>query len=180
VLSVVVPHGAGQILPLNHLPDAPGYGAVMAGLMQVTSSGRLTLPDPDGPPRIELDQLSTSADRGGLLDVALDASRLLATDAVGEVVRRVMIDEYGTPLDSIVDDPDRFSDWVLSASAGFYHMTSTCREGIVTDPFGRLLGYDGVYICDASLFPRVPPRNPFLPVVQLAERLTARWRAEKR
>jgi choline dehydrogenase-like flavoprotein len=148
--------------------------------MVVSSTGRLTLPDLEGPPVIELEQFSHSADRSGLVDVARDAVRVLATPAMQEVVRRVAVDEYGTSLESIGDDPVRFTDWVLSASRGLYHVSSTCREGVVTDPFGRLLGYEGVYICDASLFPRVPPRNPYLPVVQLAERLTARWRSEKR
>jgi choline dehydrogenase-like flavoprotein len=180
VISTMLIHGAGQILPLNHLPDAPGCGALLASLMVVSSTGRLTLPDPDGPPVIELEQLSHSADRMGLADVARDAVRVLATPAMREVVRRVAIDEYGTSLEAIWDDSARFGEWVTSSSHGLYHISSTCREGVVTDPFGRLLGYDGVYICDASLFPRVPPRNPYLPVVQLAERLATRWRAEKR
>jgi choline dehydrogenase-like flavoprotein len=180
VISTMLIHGAGQILPLNHLPDAPGCGALLASLMVVSSTGRLTLPDPDGPPVIELEQLSHSADRMGLADVARDAVRVLATPAMREVVRRVAIDEYGTSLEAIWDDSARFAEWVTSSSHGLYHISSTCREGVVTDPFGRLLGYDGVYICDASLFPRVPPRNPYLPVVQLAERLATRWRAEKR
>ena len=50
------------------------------------------------------------------------------------------------------------------------------REGVVADQFGRVLGYDNLLICDASLFPRSPVRNPFVPIVQLAERLTSRWR----
>ena len=59
---------------------------------------------------------------------------------------------------------------------GFNHLSSSCREGVVADQFGRVLGYDNLLICDASLFPRSPARNPFMPIVQLAERLTSRWR----
>jgi choline dehydrogenase-like flavoprotein len=180
VISVLLDRPGGQILPLNHLPDAAGHGAIMAGLMRVASTGRLTLPDPDGPPRIEINQLSAATDRHGLADIAGDAVRLISTPAVSEIVRRVTIDRAGTPLDEIVDDPDRFNAWVVESCSGFFHITSTCREGIVTDPYGRLLGYDGVFVCDASLFPKAPPRNPYLPTVQLAERLVAAWRTVER
>ena len=54
---------------------------------------------------------------------------------------------------------------------------TTCRDGIVTDPYGRVLGYDGVFVCDASVFPTIPNRNPYLSVVQLAERMTRQWRS---
>jgi choline dehydrogenase-like flavoprotein len=176
LISVVVDRPGSQIVPLNHIPDAPGYGALMAGLMRVTSTGRLTLPNPDGAPRIELNQLATRADRDGLVKVAREAIDLIGSPAVSEVVRRVLVDDSGTELGDLGDDPARLASWVVNQSTGFFHISSTCREGVVTDPFGRVLGYDGLFVCDASLFPTVPPRNPYLPVIQLAERLVAQWR----
>ena len=47
---------------------------------------------------------------------------------------------------------------------------------MVTDEWGAVQGYRGLYIGDASLFPGVPPINPYMSVITLAERLSAHWR----
>jgi choline dehydrogenase-like flavoprotein len=167
-----------MILPLNHIPRAPGYGALMGGVMSVSSVGRVSLPDPKGPPVVEMRQLSTSADVWALTDVVGDMLELLATEPLQSVVRRAFLDDIGTPVDYIRGDRDRIREWATSHVVGFHHLSSTCREGVVTDPLGRVLGYENLFICDASLFPKAPPRNPYMPIVQMAERLTAAWRAE--
>ncbi len=165
------------MLPLNHLPNAPAHGALMAGVMAVSSVGRLTLPDLEGPPLIEMRQLSTSADVAALTDVVCDVLELLESEPLQAVVRRAYIDDHGTPAASIMGDRDRVREWAMANVVGFHHLSSTCREGVVTDPLGRVLGYENLFVCDASLFPKVPPRNPHLPIVQMAERLSAAWRS---
>jgi choline dehydrogenase/5-(hydroxymethyl)furfural/furfural oxidase len=177
-ISVVVDRGNRLIVPLNNLPRAPGYGALLGGAMSVTSVGRVSLPDPDGTPQVELRQLSTSADVTALTDAVSDMLELLATEAVQGVVRRAFLDDHGTPADTIAGDRDRIRDWATAHVTGFHHLSSTCREGVVTDPLGRVLGYENLFICDASLFPKAPPRSPFMPIVQMAERLSAVWRAD--
>jgi choline dehydrogenase-like flavoprotein len=47
--------------------------------------------------------------------------------------------------------------------------------GRVVDDAGRVLGHQGLYVCDASVFPEIPDVNTHLPTTMLAERLTARW-----
>jgi choline dehydrogenase-like flavoprotein len=47
--------------------------------------------------------------------------------------------------------------------------------GSVVDQDGRVAGYDGLYVCDASVFPSIPDVNTHLPTTMLAERLAARW-----
>lgn len=175
-ITVVIDRDGSQIVPLNHLNHMPGHGALMAGHMAVSSAGRVSLPDPSGPPLVELGQLATASDVAGLTDAVLDALRLIELDAVDEVVRSAYLDEEGTPASSIAGDPDRVRDWAVSNVTGFHHLTSSCPEGVVADQFGRVLGYDNLLICDASLFPSSPSRNPYIPVIQLAERLTAHWR----
>jgi choline dehydrogenase-like flavoprotein len=49
--------------------------------------------------------------------------------------------------------------------------------GRVVDAEGALIGYDGLYVCDASVFPTIPDANTHLPTTMLAERLSARWTA---
>jgi choline dehydrogenase-like flavoprotein len=103
---------------------------------------------------------------------------LLETESLKAVVRRAFLDDHGTPVASIAGDRDRIRDWAIANVSGFHHLSSTCREGVVTDPLGRVLGYENLFICDASLFPKAPPRSPYLPIVQMAERLSAAWRAD--
>ena len=42
---------------------------------------------------------------------------------------------------------------------------------------GAVKGYEGLWLCDASVFRHVPLVNPYLSVITLAERLVARWLA---
>jgi choline dehydrogenase/5-(hydroxymethyl)furfural/furfural oxidase len=177
-ITVVVDRGSRLLVPLNNLPRAPGYGALLGGVMSVSSVGRVSLPQSDGEPVVELRQLSTSADVTALTDAVSDMLELLDTESMRAVVRRAFLDDHGTEAASIAGDRDRIRDWAVAHVSGFHHLSSTCREGVVTDPLGRVLGYENLFICDASLFPKAPPRSPYLPIVQMAERLSAAWRAD--
>jgi len=177
-ISVVVDRGTRLIVPLNNLPRAPGYGALLGGVMSVTSVGRVSLPDQEGPPLVELRQLSTSADVTAITDAVSDMLELLDSASLQAVVRRAFLDDHGTPVSSIAGERDRIRDWAVANVTGFHHLSSTCREGVVTDPLGRVLGYENLFICDASLFPKAPPRSPYVPIVQMAERLSAAWRTD--
>lgn len=42
----------------------------------------------------------------------------------------------------------------------------------VVDPSGRVLGVDGLWVADASVFPEVPRANTNLPTIAAAERLS--------
>ena len=92
MVSVLIDRDGSQILPLNHLHHAPGHGALIAGLLDVSSQGRVSLPHRDGPPLVELDQLSTAADVAGLTDVVLDALRIAHLEALEPVIRRAYLD----------------------------------------------------------------------------------------
>jgi choline dehydrogenase-like flavoprotein len=177
-IAVVVDRGSRLIVPLNNLPRAPGYGALIGGVMSVSSVGRVSLPDRDGAPVVELRQLSTSADVTAITDAVSDMLELLQSEVLQAVVRRAFLDDHGTPVSTIAGERDRVREWAVANVTGFHHLSSTCREGVVTDPLGRVLGYENLFVCDASLFPKAPPRSPYLPVVQMAERLSAVWRAE--
>jgi choline dehydrogenase-like flavoprotein len=47
--------------------------------------------------------------------------------------------------------------------------------GTVVDDAGSVIGYEGLRVCDASVFPSIPDVNTHLPTTMLAERLSARW-----
>ena len=68
-------------------------------------------------------------------------------------------------------------------SEGNDHLMGGCRMGrsradSVVDARCRTWDHPNLFICDASLFPKAPPRSPFMPIVQMAERLSAVWRAD--
>lgn len=50
------------------------------------------------------------------------------------------------------------------------HPLGGCIRGQVTDEFGRVIGYDNLYINDASLVPGFLGCNPFMTITALAER----------
>ena len=68
--------------------------------------------------------------------------------------------------------------WVSSVAGDYVHASSTCAMGRVVDRDGAVIGYERLYVCDASVFPSIPDVNTHLPTTMLAERLVARWVAE--
>jgi choline dehydrogenase-like flavoprotein len=62
-----------------------------------------------------------------------------------------------------------------------FHAAGTCRMGDASDPdavvddAGRVIGYEGLRVADASIFPALPAANPMLACVLVAERLVERW-----
>jgi cholesterol oxidase len=59
-----------------------------------------------------------------------------------------------------------------------YHPVGGCPLGEATDAYGRVIGYDGLYIADGSLIPRGLLANPALTIAALAERNIERVAAE--
>ena len=47
----------------------------------------------------------------------------------------------------------------------------------VTDPHARVIGVEGLRVCDASLMPTVPCANLNIPVLMIAEKTAATIRA---
>jgi choline dehydrogenase-like flavoprotein len=99
-------------------------------------------------------------------EIARASGLLLRPDALdGELARRD-------------DDIDRL---ILETHTAFYHGVGTCRMGAdgddrVVDVDCRVLGVEGLRICDASVIPTVPRSNTNLAVMALAERFVQRER----
>ncbi|MBI5367622.1 MAG: GMC family oxidoreductase [Planctomycetes bacterium] len=63
------------------------------------------------------------------------------------------------------------------------HLMGGCRMGAgpadaVTDPWGRVHGCSGLYVADASLFPRAAEINPYITIMALADRVAERVRGD--
>jgi choline dehydrogenase-like flavoprotein len=174
-IGAIVARPHRQIVIIDRLPGRADMGAVIAGHLSVRSAGRVSLPDPDGPPLVELRQLTDPADVDGLVRVVGEAISLLADPALQAVIGDCYIDDHGTPPDAIVADEVALRAWLPDHLGGFHHVAASCRTGTVLDGDGGVRGYDGLYVCDASALPAVPTRNLYLTVVRRAERLAARW-----
>lgn len=157
-----------QILPIDRL--GPRVGMVMMALMAVCSTGHVG-------PTVELNLLADEADAQ-----AFDAGiqRLLAIADGGAW------DGVGTPRvpDELREPSTRLS-WVHANLGDYVHACGTCRMGhadddlAVVDERGAVIGYDGLFVVDASIFPDIPRANTNLPTVMAAEHVVQRWRDER-
>jgi choline dehydrogenase-like flavoprotein len=160
VTGAVLRRGAIEVVTLNHLGRSlPGRAALLVGLLGNQRGGTVRLPDdgpddPAAPPRVDFGTLG-GADMVRLAAGVTMASELLAARQF---------------TDAVVD----FT--VVEGFGGYAHATSTCALGTVADEHGAVLGYEGLFVCDASALPSLPACGTYLPVVLLAERLARAWR----
>jgi len=163
---------------MNHLGTAaPGLGLLMTALMRPRGRAgtvRLSSDDPFGDPLVDFALLDDPGDVAALVAGVGSALELLAASSFREIVEEVYIDAFGTTSAALRDD-DSIERWVRTSVGDYVHASSSCAMGTVVDDDGRLVGYDGVYVCDASVFPSIPDVNTHLPTTMLAERLSARW-----
>jgi choline dehydrogenase/5-(hydroxymethyl)furfural/furfural oxidase len=161
-----------QVLAMNDAdPAVPGLGILMGALMQVESRGTVTLAgdDPTVEPVVDFAMLSDERDEAPMR-------------AAVELVERIAWSEPFARVAEVL--PYDASDAGVRAALGDYvHACGTCRMGdvndpsAVVDPTGAVIGHEGLWVCDASVMPRIPRANTHLPTMMLAERFSASWRA---
>jgi choline dehydrogenase-like flavoprotein len=153
------------VCDLFFFPAADPDGAISAAVfaMKPVSRGRVTLrsSDPEEPLAI---------DHGFLRDERDGAVLAEGVELVREFVSR----EAFRPFVAREDRPGadvRAAVYVRAAKRGFFHPTGTCAIGRVVDERCRVLGYEGLVVCDASVLPDIPRANTNLTVAAVAERL---------
>lgn len=151
-----------QVLALEEAdPSVPGLGVLLGALMQVHSTGTVTLAgdDPAVAPMVDFAMLSDERDLPGMRAAVELVERIAHSDAIAQVAEVL-------PYDA--------SEAGMRAALGDYvHAAATCRMGVVVDPACRVMRHEGLWVCDASVMPTVPRANTHLPTVMLAERLAA-------
>jgi choline dehydrogenase len=142
----------------------PGYeisGAAFA--MKPKSRGRVTLTsdDPRAPLHIDHGFLSDEDD----VPVLVEGFERLRELGRSEPVRRY------TARESRPGEHVPAEQHVRGSARGFFHPTGTCAMGAVVDERGRVFGYEGLVVADASIMPTIPRANTNLTVAAIAEKL---------
>jgi choline dehydrogenase len=129
------------------------------------SRGRVSLAghDPRTPPVIEHGFIADSSD----LDVLLDGLALLRRLGSGESMSRYSVGEVRPGLDA---DPEAY---IRQTVRGYFHPVGTCALGSVVDANGAVLGYENLYVADASVMPTMPRANTNLSTLAVAEKIAA-------
>jgi len=151
--------------------------------MKVTSRGsvRLNPGDPLAEPIVDFDLLSTDDDVESLTVGVGVLLELLDTPSLATMARGFFVDDRGTALADIADSPDSVRAWLRASTGDYVHAAGTCAMGdprsddTVVDSDARVVGVDGLRVCDASSFPRLPRANTHLPVMMAAEMVAERW-----
>src|SRR5207253_5901612 len=83
-------------------------------------------------------------------------------------------------LQALVQDDDALAAHIRENVAGTFHPVGTCRmsadpndRDAVTDTAGRLRGFEGLRVVDASLMPTAPRGNTNIPTIMVAEKISA-------
>lgn len=178
-----------QVLPLSGLGlgnEERCLGAFMAGVLRSYGRGRVALraDDADGAPVVEFELLDDARDRAALRRATRLLVELAGSPAMAVDVASTAIDDRGTPLAALADaDDDSVDAWVRENLADYLHAAGTCRMGDPSDPAAvvgtdcTVIGYDGLSVIDASVFPDLPQANPHLPTMMVAMRAATRMRA---
>lgn len=141
-------------------------------LMHAASSGsvRLASADPDVQPEIDLNYLAEPTDlerMRSMIRLAIELGRHSLLDGLrGELLSP-------TPLDLASDRA--LDEWILRNVLTSHHPAGTCRMGsddmAVADDQGRVHGFEGLRVVDASIMPDCPRVNINATTMMLAEKI---------
>jgi choline dehydrogenase len=145
----------------------PGYeisAAVFAMKPRSRGSVRLTAREPEAPLAIDHGFLRDERDA----DVLAEGFEALRELVVGEHARPYAAAELrpGAEVDAGAH--------VRASARGFFHPVATCALGTVVDERCRVLGFENLYVADASVMPTIPRANTHLSTIAIAER-AAEW-----
>jgi choline dehydrogenase/5-(hydroxymethyl)furfural/furfural oxidase len=157
---------------------AGGPGLLCLWVNQQQGRGwlRLASDDPETHPLIHQDMLHHQGDLERMRDGVKRALEILRSGAFDSAFSHLAIDMTGRGLEELSSDA-AIDAWLMDTVGDTGHICATCRMGspdeptTVVDSHGRVLGLDGLYVADASVFPEVPRANTNLPTIVAAERL---------
>jgi choline dehydrogenase-like flavoprotein len=123
--------------------------------------------------------LSDERDRDRLRDCVRRMIDVVRTPAVEAISDGVLALE--TPIDELNTD-EAIDTWLTATVNDYVHAVGTCRMGTTGDPAAvvdtdcRVIGYEQLRVCDASIMPDLPKANTHLTTVAIAEQLSTTMR----
>jgi choline dehydrogenase-like flavoprotein len=150
--------------------------------MRVFSSGvvRLQSTNPRVDPIVEFGMLADPRDRERLRAVVRQMIELVRHPMVEAITTGVTA--LTTTLDDLEESDVAIDAWLRANVTDYVHAVGTCRMGARDDPAAvvdtdcRVIGYEALRVCDASVMPDLPKANTHLTTVAIAERLVERMR----
>jgi choline dehydrogenase len=137
----------------------------------IAISGR----DPAAPPMVDHAYFNDPGgyDLDALVDGVLIARELAQTNPLASYI--------GEELDPTraAGDRDALRALIPTISKHNYHPACSCKMGLADDPMavvdqdGKVHGLDSLYVIDASIMPVIVRANTNLPVIAMAEKLSA-------
>lgn len=152
-------------------PDSPDVFAIIGGLLNPRSRGKLKLTSgsADASPLIDLQLLNDKRDVAGLVKLVRTIWRIGQAQPLRDILRPAMIDEW------VERDDERVETFVRETVEVYNHPVATCRMGVdrlaVVDRQGLVHGSRGLRVIDASIIPIPLTAQTNLPTIMLAERL---------
>ena len=139
-------------------------GAAFAMKPRSRGSVRLNAREPEAPLAIDHGFLRDERD----VEVLVEAFERLRELVESPEVRPYAAREL-RPGDEVTAE-----DHARATARGFFHPVGTCAIGSVLDERCGVLGFESLYVVDASAIPEIPAANTNLTTVALAER-AAEW-----
>lgn len=137
--------------------------AMMAVKPRSRGSVRLRSADPAAPPRIVLNYFAEPEDLEVFVRGLLAVEELFEQGPLTKVTTEVPWRPSQMPRDELREA-------ARAAAQTDHHPTGTCAIGAVVDEHLRVLGVEGLRVCDASVMPDIPRANTNLPTMTVAER----------
>lgn len=135
--------------------------STLVGLMRPSYRGRITLKsaDPMAPPVIHHQQLSTEDDVDQIVEGIAMARNILAQTPIAPFITEEL--RPGPALTG----KEELRSYVRAAAIPMFHPVGTAKIGAATDPMAvvdpdlQVIGVNGLWVADASIFPSLPAGN---------------------
>ena len=172
-----------HVLSLNETDESGKFGALIAGVMHVYSRGEVKYDSAAGAGVAIFNQLSDERDKAAMRDAVRYVYELACSQTVSNMSDEVLSDAMGTSAHWMSDASDSEIDtWALQQVSTYSHAAGSCAMGsgrdemAVVNERAEVIGYQNLWLCDASIFPTLPRANTHLPVVMVANRVSAMLR----
>jgi choline dehydrogenase-like flavoprotein len=168
-----------HVLSLNETDELGKFGALIAGVMHVHSRGEVKYDSATGLGTPVFNRLSDERDIEAMRDAVRFVYELASSQPIRGIADAILSDANGTSAHWIGNASDReIDDWAIRQVGAYSHAAGSCAMGdshdemAVVNTRAEVIGYQYLWLCDASILPTLPRANTHLPVVMVANRVS--------